>query len=94
MEIVDRDIHVERRRIFWQRAYLQTLDELVKQSVDFVAPRKPEAIVGEASDIARLSAEEFDKWEAEHGQATHPAPAGSNASDPPGDDPDDNYLGR
>ena len=92
MHIDDRDIHAERRRIFWQRAYLQTLDQLVQQGTSLIV------VAERAGDVARLAADQFDQWEKDHGGLSgateNPNPTPSDASDSPDDDPDGGYLGR
>lgn len=89
MDILDRDVHRERRRIFWQRVYVEALDRLLMQW-----PREPQLCSVGARAAARQAVLDFDEWEkAENGEDTHQAPPTGDQSDPEDDDPEAQYLG-
>jgi hypothetical protein len=89
VDILDRDVHRERRRILWQRAYLAALDKLILQW-----PRDlPLCTVG-ANSVAGQAVRDLDEWEnAENGEAPHQTPPTGDPSGPEGDDSEAQYLG-
>jgi len=85
VEIADRDVQQERRRLFWQRVYLQALEYVVK-----LQPLEAVSTSELAADHADEAVARFDDWE------TSNVPAAQNDSDREfagQDDPADPYLG-
>lgn len=85
MEILDRDIHLERRRVFWQTAYIAALEKLLGTAAFGAA-----AIGASAGEHAAEAVRQFDRWE-----TTQAEPArGDEGLRPPGGDAEDApYLG-
>jgi hypothetical protein len=92
VEILDRDIHTERRRVFWQTCYVSALEKLLGlgQPYPGAPPPDPEILARWAAAHAAQAVKQFDRWEAEQA-----APARANTGvRPPGPDPEDSpYLG-
>lgn len=105
MDILDRDIHTERRRVFWQTAYISALEKCL-EAIPILAPgfepgpsttgsgsfitATAGSIAAAAGAHAAEAVKQFDRWEAEQA-----APARANTGvRPPGPDPEDSpYLG-
>lgn len=94
MDILERDVHAERRRIFWQRAYLEALRAFLQDR-----PRELELCTDKAATTAERAVKDLDEWEAKQGsgQAAGEAKAptaGAHPGNEEDDDQDVGYLGR
>jgi hypothetical protein len=88
VEIADRDIHRERRRLFWQRSYLATLEHVVK-----FQPLDAEGTSRLAAEHAAEAVRRLDDFEA--GQTETAATSGHDPDRGSAreDDSPDTYLG-
>jgi hypothetical protein len=85
VDIGERDVHRERRRLFWQRSYLQALEHVIKfQPLDSDGTSRLAA--GHARDAVRR----IDEWEAAQTPEAEDDPDRGSARQ---DDPEDSYLG-
>jgi hypothetical protein len=79
--------------VFWQRVYLQCLEQVVAEPPpSYSVPRSMAILAGEhASEAVR----EFDAWETQQRRASpENRQTVRDPGDAEGDDPDDGYLGR
>jgi len=92
------DVHAQRRRVLWQRTYLQALDRFMVQRPIAASLPTDEECSRRAAALATDAVKAFDAWELEQhgGKARPPAgeTAGGGGGDPDEDDPDNLYLGR
>jgi hypothetical protein len=94
------DVHAQRRRVLWQRTFLQALHDLMVEPPVDSAGRPYIRSDGEsarrAAELARDAVERFDAWENSQARpAGVPAPGGGGGvPDREDDDPDNLYLGR
>lgn len=93
MEILDRDIQVERRRVFWQTCYVSALEKLLGFGAPYPGAPPPDAgfLAVTAGQHADAAVKQFDRWE-----AAQAAPARKDTGvQPPGpDDSEPGYLGQ
>lgn len=89
---LDWAIQIERRRIFWQRVFSETLAAMVPHvTSQFLAT----LATAEAAKLAGQAVQHFDEWEeTQRAQAPNETPPTGDAGDGDEDDPDDQYLGR
>lgn len=89
------DVHQQRRRILWQRVYLQSLEQLVaKPPASATTPRSLAILAGQDASEAVL---QLDDWERQQQGGAAPRAASAAGGDGGGeadDDPDNQYLGR
>lgn len=85
MDIGERDVHRERRRLFWQRTYLQALEHVIK-----FQPLDSDGTSGLAAEHARDAVRRLDQWEAAQAPEAADDPDRGPARE---DDPESGYLG-
>ncbi len=86
------DVQEQRRRVLWQRVYLQALDRLMAQPPISVAVARSYAIA--AGDHASEAVRQLDEWERRQEAPPRPAAPDRGGADDTDDDPDAQYLGR
>jgi hypothetical protein len=98
-QTIDDAIHIERRRIFWQRVYSEVLARLIADLRPLGEYEEAGALVPECSGLAKAAADQavrdFDAWEeSQHASTPAKADPAGHEGDGDEDDPDDQYLGR
>ncbi len=91
------DVHQQRRRVLWQRTYLQALDRLMSPQ-DFSDGHYKETrgdleCSRRAGELATDAVKRFDDWENSQPAQRGAAPSGGGDPDSEGDDPEGLYLG-
>lgn len=92
------DVNEQRRRVLWQRTYLQALDRLMTPQ-DYVDGRSKETrgdleCSRRAGELATDAVKRFDDWENSQPAARRRAAEGGGGDpDSESDDPDNLYLG-
>lgn len=85
------EVEQERQTVFWQRVYLQTLQQLVADQLAACNALLPKSLARQAGEHASEAVKQLAEFQ--ETQPQDPPEAGADAGDSPADDSHDQYLG-